>query len=48
VRRDLEEALAGIEDEVTYEEAVRILNLLREQRERQRLSGTPGGAGPDY
>jgi tetratricopeptide (TPR) repeat protein len=48
VRRDLEEALAGIEDKVTYEEAVRILNLLREQRERQRLSGTAGGAGPDY
>ena len=47
--RSLEEALAGIDEVVTFEEAVRILDLLQQQRERQRPSTAgDGAAGPDY
>lgn len=47
--RSLQEALAGIDEELTFEEAVRILDLLRQQRERQRPSSSGDGpAGPDY
>jgi Ca-activated chloride channel family protein len=47
--RDLQEALAGLDEELSFEEAIRILDLLREQQERQRPSN-PSGAptGPDY
>jgi Ca-activated chloride channel homolog len=48
IRRDLAEALAGLDEEISPEEAIRILDLLREQRQTQ----TPGrqlpGGGPDY
>jgi tetratricopeptide (TPR) repeat protein len=47
LQRALEEALRGIDDEVTFEEAVRILDLLRQQQERRIIPrGTP--VGPDY
>jgi Ca-activated chloride channel family protein len=46
--RALAEALAGRDEELTFEEAIEILELLRQQQQ-QRPSGTqPGGAGPDY
>jgi len=46
--RTLEEALAGIDEDVSFEEAIEILDLLREQRQQPRTS--PGGSpsGPDY
>lgn len=49
VQRELAEALRGIERSLTYEEALRILDLLRQQQQQQRPS-RPGssGAGPDY
>lgn len=46
--RSLAEALAGIDEEVSFEEAIEILDLLRE---RQQMPGTlPGGTSgsPDY
>ena len=46
--RTLAEALAGIDEEVSFEQAIEILDLLRE---RQQMPGqSPGGAfsGPDY
>jgi Ca-activated chloride channel family protein len=46
--RALAEALAGLDEELTFEEAIEILELLRQQLQ-QRPSGTqPGGTGPDY
>ena len=47
-RRALEEALRGIDQELTYEEAIQILDLLRQQQEQ--LQTGPGfrPAGPDY
>jgi pentatricopeptide repeat protein len=47
IQRALEEALAGIDEELTFEEAVRILDLLRQQRERQVGDGGDS-SGPDY
>jgi Ca-activated chloride channel family protein len=46
--RTLEEALAGIDEDVSFEEALEILDLLRERQQRPRTS--PGGSpsGPDY
>jgi Ca-activated chloride channel family protein len=46
--RELEEALAGIDEEVSFSEALRILDLLRQQQ--QRPSGTEAGdaLGPEY
>jgi Ca-activated chloride channel family protein len=47
--RELQEALRGIDEEVTFEEAIRILDLLREQQQRQRQDASPGpSSGPDY
>jgi Ca-activated chloride channel family protein len=49
VQRELEEALAGIDEEFTVEEAIRVLELL-EQQNRDQLDereGAPGGL-PDY
>lgn len=47
--RELQEALRGIDDDVSFEEAIRILDLLREQQQRQRQDQSPGPAsGPDY
>jgi Ca-activated chloride channel family protein len=47
--RELQDALRGIEDELTFEEAVRILDLLRRQQESQRPgTGSNRGPGPDY
>jgi Ca-activated chloride channel family protein len=49
LQRSLEEALRGISENLTFEEAQRILDLLREQQQRQRLPGGSGApAGPDY
>lgn len=45
VRRALEEALRGIDDEVTVAEALRILDLLEEQN-RQELEEPRGGGEP--
>jgi tetratricopeptide (TPR) repeat protein/Mg-chelatase subunit ChlD len=48
VRRALAEALAGLEDEISPEEAIRILDLLRQQREIQAPGRQSPGGGPDY
>jgi hypothetical protein len=47
LQRALAEALAGIDEELTFEEAIQILDLLRQQQERQ-LPGGGEGSGPDY
>ncbi len=47
-RRTLEEALAGLEDELTFEEAVRILDALRQQQQRPQRGVAGSTAGPDY
>lgn len=46
--RSLEEALRGIDEELTYEEAIRILELLQQQASQ--VGREPGArpAGPDY
>jgi hypothetical protein len=47
--RSLEEALRGLDEELTFEEAIRILDALREQQQRQRQDQAPRGiSGPDY
>jgi Ca-activated chloride channel family protein len=47
LQRALTDALSGIDGDLTYEEAIKILDLLRQQQERQ--VPAPGGAsGPDY
>jgi tetratricopeptide (TPR) repeat protein len=49
VQRSLQEALRGIDEQLTFEQALEILNLLRQQQERQQPSSQPGSAGgPDY
>ncbi len=50
VRRELQEALAGIDQGLTVEDAIRILDLLRQQQQRQRpAANQPGQPGaPDY
>ena len=49
VQRSLQEALAGIDRELTPEEAIYILDLLRQQRQGQRGSGQPPtSVGRDY
>jgi tetratricopeptide (TPR) repeat protein len=49
VQRQLQDALRGLNENLTYEEAQRILDLLQQQQQQQRL---PGGSttpsGPDY
>ena len=47
LQRALGEALAGIDEELTFEEAVQILDLLRQQQERQ-VPNPAGSSGPDY
>lgn len=47
-QRQLEEALAGIDEELTFEEAVRILELLREQQRQRQAPQGPRPSGPDY
>jgi tetratricopeptide (TPR) repeat protein len=47
LQRALEEALAGINEDLTFEEAINILDLLRQQQQRQIAPGG-GGNGPDY
>jgi hypothetical protein len=46
----LEDALAGLDEDVSVEEAIQILNLLQELRQTQRVrtSGSGGTSGPDY
>jgi tetratricopeptide (TPR) repeat protein len=47
--RSLQEALEGIDEELTFEEAIRILDALREQQQRPRQDQGPGGGTwPDY
>jgi Ca-activated chloride channel family protein len=49
LRRTLEEALRGIDQEFTVEEAVRVLDLLEEQNRRATEETLPRrGVGPDY
>jgi Ca-activated chloride channel family protein len=45
--RTLAEALAGIDEELTFEEAIAILDLLRQQQQTPRGPGG-GPTGPDY
>ena len=49
-QRDLQEALRGIEDNLSFEDAIRILNLLDQLNAQQK--GQPnqpqGTNGPDY
>jgi len=45
--RALEDALAGIGEDLTFEEAINILDLLREQQQRQ-IGPRDAGTGPDY
>ena len=47
LQRALAEALAGIDEELTFEEAIQILDLLRQQRERQ-VPAPGSSSGPDY
>jgi tetratricopeptide (TPR) repeat protein len=47
IQRALQEALAGIDDEFTVEEANEVLDLLRQLREDRPGLG-PTGGGPDY
>ena len=47
LQRALEEALQGIDDDLTYEEAIAILDLLRQQQQRQ-IGPGGGSSGPDY
>jgi len=47
LQRALEEALAGINEDLTFEEATQILDLLRQQQQRQ-IAPSGGGSGPDY
>jgi Ca-activated chloride channel homolog len=47
LQRSLAEALAGIDENLTFEQAVEILDLLRQQQ--QQPQSAPGGSsGPDY
>jgi Ca-activated chloride channel family protein len=46
--RTLEEALRGIDAELTVEEALNILDLLREQQRQARPPPGSGATGPDY
>jgi Ca-activated chloride channel family protein len=48
VQRALSEALAGIDDEVSFEEAQEILELLRELRQTQQPGPGPASGGLDY
>jgi tetratricopeptide (TPR) repeat protein len=49
IERSLQEALRGLDEALTFEQALEILNLLRQQQERQQPSTQPGGSsGPDY
>ncbi len=49
LQRDLQDALAGIDQDVSVEDAVRILDLLNQLRQqRQQGPGQSGGSGPDY
>ena len=49
IARQLEEALAGINEDFSFEDAIEVLDLLQELRDQRR---TPGGqttpSGPDY
>jgi hypothetical protein len=49
ILQELRDALRGIDEDLTVEEAVRILELLqqREQAQPRQAPGTPSG-GPDY
>ena len=47
LQRALEEALRGINEDLTFEEAIGILDLLRQQQQRQIAPGG-GGSEPDY
>ena len=47
LQRALADALAGIDEELTFEEAIQILDLLRQQQERQ-VPAPAGSSGPDY
>jgi len=46
-QRTLEEALKGIDEDLTFEEAIAILDLLRQQQQTPRSPGF-GASGPDY
>jgi Ca-activated chloride channel family protein len=46
--RDLIEALRGIDEDLTFGEAVHILDLLREQQQQQRPDRPGAAPGPDY
>jgi Ca-activated chloride channel family protein len=47
LQRALADALRGIDEDLTFEEAIQILDLLRQQQERQ-VPEPGGSSGPDY
>jgi Ca-activated chloride channel family protein len=47
IERTLAEALAGLDEDVSFDEAIEILDLLRERQQAPRAA-PGGGSGPDY
>ncbi len=47
LQRELADALSGVNDNLSYEDAIKILDLLRQQQEKQ-LPAPGGASGPDY
>jgi len=48
LQRTLEEALAGIDEQLSFEQAIEILDLLRQQQQGPRPAPGSGPPGPDY
>ncbi len=49
VQRSLQDALRGIDENLSFEDAIQILDLLRQQQERPIQPSQPGSpSGPDY
>ncbi len=48
IDRTLAEALAGLNDEVSFEQAIEILDLLRQKQQAQRQAPGSSFSGPDY
>ncbi|HEX5368720.1 MAG TPA: hypothetical protein VFY10_04820, partial [Dehalococcoidia bacterium] len=46
-QQQLQQALQGLGSDITYEQAVHILDLLRQQQQRA-LQAPNGSTGPDY
>jgi len=48
IERTLAQALAGIDEDLSFEEAIEILDLLRQQQQTPRPAPSGGSTGPDY